>query len=201
MNTKGRKTDMYKKILRILSLTLALLLVISVAVPAPATAAATTADEIKQQIKTTYKRAKSYYGRNSFDGYCGAFVTAELYLMGITATPVGFDGKDAYNAFHRQSVTSGGYGVKAYPAKAYSLRSALNEITKNGTQNAYNILWNANDRTITNREHIRNISRTLDDVANGICPRCGNELVLRTGKNGSFYGCLDYPRCKFTKQV
>jgi uncharacterized repeat protein (TIGR02543 family) len=140
MNTKGRKTDMYKKILRILSLTLALLLVISVAVPAPATAAATTADEIKQQIKTTYKRAKSYYGRNSFDGYCGAFVTAELYLMGITATPVGFDGKDAYNAFHRQSVTSGGYGVKAYPAKAYSLRSALNEITKNGTQNAHNIL-------------------------------------------------------------
>jgi hypothetical protein len=74
-------------------------------------------------------------------------------------------------------------------------------LTEQQMQNAYNILWNANDRTITNREHIRNISRTLDDVENGICPRCGNELVLRTGKNGSFYGCLDYPRCKFTKQV
>lgn len=131
---------MYKKILRILSLALALLLVISVAVPAPATAAATTADEIRQQIKTTYKKAKSYYGRKSFDGYCGAFVSAELYLMGITASPIGFDGKDAYNAFNRKSMTSGGYSIKVYPAKAYSLRAALNNITKNGTQDAYNIL-------------------------------------------------------------
>lgn len=131
---------MYKKILRILSLALALLLVISVAVPAPVTAAATAADEIRQQIKTTYKRAKSYCGRSSFDGYCGAFVSAELYLMGITASPIGFDGKDAYNAFNCKSVTSGGYSVKAYPAKAYSLRSALNDITSNGTQDVYNIL-------------------------------------------------------------
>lgn len=131
---------MCKKILRILSQALALLLVISVAVPAPVTAAATSADEIVQQIKTTYKKARSYFGRNSFDGWCGAFVTAELYLLGITAQPVGFDGKDAYNAFNRKSVTSGGYSIKAYPAKAYSLRSALNDITKNGTQDVYNIL-------------------------------------------------------------
>ena len=131
---------MYKKNLRILSLVLAILLVIALAVPAPATAAATTADEIVQQIKTTYKKARSYFGRNSFDGWCGAFVTAELYLMGITAEPIGFDGKDAYNAFNRKSMTTGGYSIKAYPAKAYSLRAALNDITKNGTQDAYNIL-------------------------------------------------------------
>ena len=131
---------MCKKILRILSMALAILLAVSVAVPAPVTAAATTADEIKQQIRSTYKKARSHYGWSSFDGYCGALVNAELYLLGITSNVIGTDGKDAYNAFDRLSVTSGGYRVKAYPAKLYSLRSALNDITKNGTQDAYNIL-------------------------------------------------------------
>ena len=131
---------MCKKILRILSLALAILLAVSVAVPSPVTAAATKADEIKQQIRNTYKNARSYYGWKSFDGYCGAFVNAQLYLMGITSNVIGTDGKDAYNAFNRKSVTSGGYSVKAYPAKTYSLKSALNDITKNGTQNAYYIL-------------------------------------------------------------
>lgn len=32
-----------------------------------------------------------------------------------------------------------------------------------------------------------------------ICPICGNNLVLRNGKNGKFYGCSNYPKCKYTK--
>lgn len=32
----------------------------------------------------------------------------------------------------------------------------------------------------------------------GICPKCGGQLVLRKGKYGSFYGCSNYPNCKFT---
>jgi len=33
------------------------------------------------------------------------------------------------------------------------------------------------------------------------CPKCGNEMVLRTAKNGpnqgeQFWGCPDYPRCR-----
>lgn len=31
------------------------------------------------------------------------------------------------------------------------------------------------------------------------CPFCGNELVLRKGKYGQFWGCSTYPKCKFTK--
>ena len=37
--------------------------------------------------------------------------------------------------------------------------------------------------------------------SNQICPRCGGELVKRTGKYGEFYGCKNYPRCKFTAQI
>jgi len=33
------------------------------------------------------------------------------------------------------------------------------------------------------------------------CPECGAELKLRQGKNGSFYGCTNYPSCRFTKKA
>ena len=37
-------------------------------------------------------------------------------------------------------------------------------------------------------------------VAHNRCPRCGGRLVLRDGKYGDFYGCSNYPRCRFTRQ-
>ena len=36
-------------------------------------------------------------------------------------------------------------------------------------------------------------------IRQGICPLCGGKLVLRRGRYGSFYGCSNYPQCKFTK--
>jgi len=38
-------------------------------------------------------------------------------------------------------------------------------------------------------------------VSNGKCPRCGGNLVLRNGTYGSFYGCSNYPNCKYTHPV
>lgn len=35
-------------------------------------------------------------------------------------------------------------------------------------------------------------------INQGVCPRCGGQLILRQGKFGSFYGCSNYPKCKFT---
>lgn len=53
----------------------------------------------------------------------------------------------------------------------------------------------------TDKEHIQEIKQMKQDIANNICPRCGGELVLRKGTNGSFYGCSNYPKCKFTKKA
>ena len=33
------------------------------------------------------------------------------------------------------------------------------------------------------------------------CPKCGDSLVLRLGKRGSFYGCQGFPRCRFTRDM
>ena len=34
-----------------------------------------------------------------------------------------------------------------------------------------------------------------------LCPNCGVPLVKRRGNNGSFWGCPNYPRCRFTKNI
>lgn len=42
---------------------------------------------------------------------------------------------------------------------------------------------------------VQNVENNID---NKICPRCGSPLTLRHGKFGKFYGCKNYPKCKFT---
>lgn len=37
------------------------------------------------------------------------------------------------------------------------------------------------------------------DTARNKCPFCGQDLVLRTGKYGQFWGCSTYPKCRFTR--
>lgn len=54
-------------------------------------------------------------------------------------------------------------------------------------------------------QHIQAIrEKDVPDVS--VCPRCGGKLVLRTashgvGKGNQFYGCSNYPRCYFTKNL
>ena len=33
------------------------------------------------------------------------------------------------------------------------------------------------------------------------CPRCGAELVRRHGKYGDFYGCSNFPDCRYTQDT
>lgn len=35
----------------------------------------------------------------------------------------------------------------------------------------------------------------------GICPKCGGQLVERKGKYGRFLGCSNYPRCTYTAKT
>ena len=54
---------------------------------------------------------------------------------------------------------------------------------------------------ILEKNNIREAAREVNATINaGICPKCGGRLVERRGKYGSFYGCSNYPKCKFTTQ-
>lgn len=59
--------------------------------------------------------------------------------------------------------------------------------------------------TVKNKEHVNNIKNNAAQVQaivnSGKCPRCGGNLVLRKGRYSSFYGCSNYPNCKFTSRI
>ena len=38
-------------------------------------------------------------------------------------------------------------------------------------------------------------------IKDEICPRCHGKLVKRKGKRGEFYGCSNFPKCKYTKDI
>lgn len=40
--------------------------------------------------------------------------------------------------------------------------------------------------------------KTKNAISSGKCPQCGGNLVLREGVYGRFYGCSNYPNCKYT---
>lgn len=131
---------MGKRLQRIACLILAFVLLMMSAAPTSVTAVATSSDQLKQQIKQTFRKAQVYFGQTSFDGRCGTLTGIQIYLLGITSRVSLQDGNEGYDTYCRQEITSGGYRVRAYSSKKYTLEEALNSITKNGTVDAYNIL-------------------------------------------------------------
>lgn len=64
------------------------------------------------------------------------------------------------------------------------------------------ILTNNVREIVKDKTHIQNVKKAQDvvysKINSGICPRCGGQLVERKGRYGIFYGCSNYPKCKFT---
>lgn len=50
------------------------------------------------------------------------------------------------------------------------------------------------------KEHIKNIKENIADKDLNKCPKCGGQLVERTGKYGSFIGCSNFPKCRYTQK-
>lgn len=70
-------------------------------------------------------------------------------------------------------------------------------------QDIANRILSANVDSKDNRKvHVSAIRTKVKEndtkISNNICPRCGGTLVLRKGKYGSFTGCSNYPKCKYT---
>ena len=73
-------------------------------------------------------------------------------------------------------------------------------LTEGEMDEVYNKLLSSAS-TISDREHIKNVKQTQREFDKNICPRCGGTLVLRKGTSGPFYGCSNYPKCRFTKKA
>lgn len=66
-----------------------------------------------------------------------------------------------------------------------------------GTEGAHRAL---ND-CIMNQKCFEELGKIQGNIPMEICPRCGGELKKRNGKFGEFWGCSNYPSCRFTKNV
>ena len=43
--------------------------------------------------------------------------------------------------------------------------------------------------------------KVRDEPIGRKCPECGNELVIKHGRNGKFIGCSSFPDCKYTETI
>ncbi len=97
-------------------------------------------EEIKVSTKESYTKTQESTQMESLNGFCGKMTSHQLWHMGINTDLLTNDGNKQYDMYSQMEMTSGGYYVNAYSAKEYSLVEALNNITQNGTKDAYNIL-------------------------------------------------------------
>lgn len=59
-----------------------------------------------------------------------------------------------------------------------------------------------NLQTLCERCNIGKSNKLEEDLPNNtICPQCGGKLVKREGKYGPFFGCSNYPKCRYIKKI
>ncbi len=95
--------------------------------------------DLKEQIRATYKQVKKTARVKSFKGKCGRYVALQLVALGINTKYLGSNGNRAYDLYKNKTETTGGYTITAYPAKKYSLKEALTAIAE-ADPHARNIL-------------------------------------------------------------
>ncbi|WP_234117536.1 topoisomerase DNA-binding C4 zinc finger domain-containing protein [Clostridium hydrogenum] len=49
---------------------------------------------------------------------------------------------------------------------------------------------------ITEEQYKRNMDY---EKSRPVCPQCGSKMKLRSGQYGTFWGCSNYPKCRYTK--
>lgn len=84
--------------------------------------------------------------------------------------------------------------IKSHVTPSISSDNVQQIITKLSTTN--------NSTAGVRKQHIRQVQSIQQhwnwSIANKQCPKCGGELVEREGKYGKFWGCSNYPKCRFT---
>lgn len=62
------------------------------------------------------------------------------------------------------------------------------------------LMRNNSRGVVDNCTHVDNVKKQQRKIENNVCPRCNAPLVLKSGKYGNFWGCSNYPNCKFIKK-
>ncbi|WP_053360932.1 NERD domain-containing protein [Bacillus sp. FJAT-27251] len=71
------------------------------------------------------------------------------------------------------------------------------------------ILKDKNQKRQIKKQHVADIKNNRKekvrkekrDIRENVCPKCSGQLSMKKGKYGPFYGCSNFPKCRYTKQV
>lgn len=89
-------------------------------------------------------------------------------------------------------------GLSSLPAYLSRYRAAV--LSDDDIEMLYSFLLNLKASCpVSSEEHINGIYEMRRNVASNICPRCGGNLIVKSGRYGDFFGCVNYPDCTFTK--
>lgn len=85
----------------------------------------------------------------------------------------------------------------------YSKNQLLSE---DDVENIYNtIIDNAVTDRDSKKKHVKDIKTNIAERKEKekalVCPRCEGDLIIRSGKYGDFYGCSNFPKCRYNKAI
>ncbi|WP_035177827.1 NERD domain-containing protein [Alkalihalobacterium bogoriense] len=68
------------------------------------------------------------------------------------------------------------------------------------------VITDKQEKRQVKRKHVEVIKNNRanerkQEVHDNICPKCGGQLSVRSGEFGSFLGCSNYPKCRYTNKV
>ena len=78
----------------------------------------------------------------------------------------------------------------------------IEQLNSEDIEKIYNLLIKINikDRKIR-KQHVKGINKSIGKNKrlnnSKVCPKCNATLVLRSSKYGEFYGCSNFPKCRF----
>ena len=94
------------------------------------------------------------------------------------------------------------WGAVTKTVKKLSVQSVL---SREDMDKILAILTNYMSTRTDARKHVNEIKEAKyvkkQKEKSGMCPKCVGALVLRNGKYGKFYGCSNYPKCRYTAPV
>jgi len=111
--------------------------------------------------------------------------------------------EDSINGFPNKMIDDSilRFVKKDYENFAYAEERRLFYVAMTRTKNINFLLVNKKAPSIFVEELLlenKNI-KIMSDVF--YCPKCHERLILRKGKYGEFYGCPNYPECKYTRSI
>ena len=112
-------------------------------------------------------------------------------IVGIKSVQEVLGAMNYYDAQKGIVLTNSDFTENAYnlakksPVELWNREKLIDELMESGAKPA--------EESGSDRSGAENDRRT--------CPRCGSTLVVRSGRRGRFWGCTDYPDCRYTSDL